>query len=97
MDMTDKAINPEISHHFVMCDGEPSQWSVCIVPNINSCESAEQIEQQILLDRAKMEALEKTKGSMERIIDGLDYGSMKEEVELLKHIQSILDTGIKND
>lgn len=31
-----------------------------------------------------------TKGSMDRIIEGLDYGSMKEEIEILKYIQSIL-------
>ena len=52
----------------------------------------DEIKLQILSDRAKIEALEKTKGSMERIIDSLDYGSMKEEVELLKHIQSILNS-----
>jgi hypothetical protein len=52
--------------------------------------------QQILSDRIKIEALEKIQGSMERIIDGLDCGNMKEEVELLKHIQSILNSTLPN-
>ena len=83
--MTDK-INPEISHHFVMCGGEPSHWSVCILPNINNRESAEQVEKQILSDRAIVE-------DMKKILELWRLGHIQDESAYTR-FKSILDTGV---
>jgi len=37
-----------MTNSFIICNGEPSTWSVCSMPNVNSRESAEILKQQII-------------------------------------------------
>ena len=37
-----------MTYYCIICNGEPSTWSVCSIPDINSREAAEILKQQII-------------------------------------------------
>jgi len=47
----------KISHSFIICNGEPSIWSVCSEPNVNSRESAEKLMELIQVNHDIVERL----------------------------------------
>ena len=49
-----------MTYYCIICNGEPSTWSVCSIPDINSREAAEILKQQIISNQEIVEKLKAT-------------------------------------